>query len=235
MTVEYNIWYRLIGNPRIRLNIVNHLLFKEGYVCVRKDFTIKDAPELIKLTREPKRLSFRTKYREEFVQEPIMELDAEELLHNLVTIWAQDYYDCPCEPNQPMEVNKVNRILELSFQNELRELEENYMNEIHNINMDNPYLKAISSALNTCNKITGCKYTVENCGFKPEMFWGEKECKARELLIEKKNKAEEALRNKYQTAETLLNMADTYAEKQTILVQYTKGVMNKIVDLTLKK
>ena len=49
------------------------------------------------------------------------------------------------------------------------------------------------------------------------------EAKINELDELKKEK--EALREKYQIAEELLNMADTYKEKKEILDKYTKNVL----------
>lgn len=226
MTIEFNKWYRMIGTTEGKIEVVR--LFGEMGYKTAVDFTKEAPPECFCL--KPERLLYRTKYNPDYMVAPMEEVDVDTLIRDIRELQGISERKCECEK----ENRSMNNILEASFRKELEMLEENTMDAVHNLYMDNPYLKGIKDVIDKTNEKTGYKYTLENCGIRAEMFLTEKECKKRDEIFKKRCVAEEKLRQKYMVAESLLDMADTYDQKHTILTQYTKGVMNKIVDLSLK-
>ena len=230
MTIEFNKWYRMIGTTGGRREVVR--LFGEMGYKAAVDFTKEAPPECFCLNPDPKRLSYRTKYNPDYIVAPMEDVDVDTLIRYIRELQGISERKCKCECVK--ENRSMNNILEASFRKELEMLEENTMDAVHNLYMDNLYIKGIKDAIEKANKETGYKYTLENCGIRAEMFLTEKECKKRDEIFKKRCVAEEKLRQKYMVAESLLAIADTYDQKHTILTQYTKGVMNKIVDLSLK-
>lgn len=232
MTIKFNKWYRMIGTTEGKREVVR--LFGEmGYKTV-VDFTKEAPPECFCLKQDPKRLLYRTKYNTYYLVPPMKEVDVDTIIRDIKELQGISERKCECECECVKENRSMNNILEVSYRKELEMLEENTMDAIHNLYMDNVYLKGIKDVIEKTNKETGYKYTLENCGIRAEMFLTEKECKKRDEILRKRSVAEDKLRQKYMVAESLLAIADTYDQKHTILTQYTKGVMNKIVDLSLK-
>lgn len=231
MTIEFNKWYRMIGGTTGSRREVVRLFGEMGYKAA-VDFTKEVPPECFCLNPDPKRLLYRTKYNPDYIVAPMEDVHVDTLIRGIKEL--QCISERKCEGECAKENRSMNNILEASFRTELEMLEENTMDAIHNLFMDNVYIKGIKTAIDKANKETGYKYTLENCDFRAEMFLTEKECKKRDEIFNKRRVAEDKLRQKYMVAESLLNMADTYDQKHVILTQYTKGVMNKIVDLSLK-
>ncbi len=228
MTIEFNKWYRMIGTTEGKREVVR-LLGEMGYKTV-VDFVKEAPPECFCL--KPERLLYRTKYNPDYMVAPMEEVDVDTLIRHIKELQAISERKCECECVK--ENRGMNNILEASFRKELEMLEQNTMDAVHNLFMDNVYIKGIKDAIDKANEETGYKYTLENCGIRADMFLTEKECKKRDEIFDKRRVAEDKLRQKYMVAESLLAIADTYDQKHTILTQYTKGVMNKIVDLSLK-
>lgn len=230
MTIEFNKWYRMNGTTGGRREVVR--LFGEMGYKAAVDFTKEAPPECFCLNPDPKRLLYRTKYNPDYIVAPMEDVDVDTLIRHIKELLCISERKCECECVK--ENRSMNNILEASYRKELEMLEQNTMDAVHNLFMDNVYIKGIKAVIEKANEETGYKYTLENCGIRAEMFLTEKECKKRDEIFNKRRVAEEKLKQKYMVAESLLAIADTYDQKHTILTQYTKGVMNKIVDLSLK-
>lgn len=122
-------------------------------------------------------------------------------------------------------VNKPNRILELSYIKERDALEEDCRKCVHNIKMDNPYIVAINSAIARVNKATGLKATIDSINLYIDNLLSPEEKALINKAYQIRDKAIEKLQEKYQVAETLLDMADTYEQIKAILDKYTKDVL----------
>ena len=117
------------------------------------------------------------------------------------------------------------RILEVSFRKEMLALEQKCETQINNIKMDNCYVMAINSAINKTNKATGLNVTMDSINLYIDNLLSKEENLLIRKTFESIEKEKEALREKYQIAEELLNMADTFAEKKAILDKYTKDTL----------
>ena len=117
------------------------------------------------------------------------------------------------------------RILEVSFRKEMLALEQKCETQINNIKMDNVYVVAINTAIAKINKQLNKDISLSSIGFDVNLLLSEEEHLLIRKTFESIEKEKEALREKYQIAEELLNMADTYKEKKDILDKYTKNVL----------
>ena len=117
------------------------------------------------------------------------------------------------------------RILEVSFRKEMLALEQKCETQINNIKMDNAYVVAINTAIAKINKQLNKDISLSSIGFDVNLLLSEEEHLLIRKTFESIEKEKEALREKYQIAEELLNMADTYKEKKDILDKYTKNVL----------
>ena len=127
----------------------------------------------------------------------------------------------------PTSVQSTNgsRILEVSFRKEMLALEQKCETQINNIKMDNAYVVAINTAIAKINKQLNKDISLSSIGFDVNLLLSEEEHLLIRKTFESIEKEKEALREKYQIAEELLNMADTYKEKKEILDKYTKNVL----------
>lgn len=218
--MENDKWYLLKGNLRQKKHFIDILLangwrFATTLPC--------KTPDLIKLTIKndtDKLIQYRSIYHEHFMG-PVPNLDVAEALDKIARSEIKSQ-------NKEVEMNicdKPNQILELSYQKELDKLEEDTRTSIHNIKMDNPYVVAINSAINRTNKVTGLKVTMDSIGLYIDNLLSVEEKVMIEKVLEVKAQNLKKLQEKYQVAETLLKMADTYEQKEHILINYTKNVL----------
>lgn len=127
----------------------------------------------------------------------------------------------------PTSVQSTNgsRILEVSFRKEMLALEQKCETQINNIKIDNAYVVAINTAIAKLNKQLNKDISLQAIGFDVNLLLSKEEHLLIRKTFESMEKEKEALREKYQIAEELLNMADTFAEKKAILDKYTKDVL----------
>ena len=83
----------------------------------------------------------------------------------------------------------------------------------------------INTAIAKINKQLNKDISLSSIGFDVNLLLSEEEHLLIRKTFESIEKEKEALREKYQIAEELLNMADTYKEKKDILDKYTKNVL----------
>lgn len=124
-----------------------------------------------------------------------------------------------------VQSTKGSRILEVSFRKEMLALEQKCETQINNIKMDNAYVVAINTAIAKINKQLNKDISLQAIGFDVNFLLSEEEHLLIRKTFESIEKEKEALREKYEIAEELLNMAHTYKEKKAILDKYTKDVL----------
>ena len=124
-----------------------------------------------------------------------------------------------------VQSTKGSRILGVSFRKEMLALEQKCETQINNIKMDNAYVAAINTAIAKINKQLKKDISLQAIGFDVNLLLSEEEHLLIRKTFESIEKEKEALREKYEIAEELLNMADTYKEKKDILDKYTKNVL----------
>lgn len=218
--MENDKWYLLKGNLRQKKHFID-ILLANGW---RFPNTIPyKTPDVIKLSiknNTDKLINYRSIYNEHFMG-PVLNLDVAEALDKIARNEIKSQ-------NKEVEMNicdKPNKVLELSYQKELDKLEEDTGTAIHNIKMDNPYMVAINSAINKTNKVTGLKVTMDSISLYIDNLLSEEEKVMIEKVLEARAQNLKKLQEKYIVAETLLKMADTYEQKEAILINYTKNVL----------
>ena len=218
--MENDKWYLLKGNLREKKHFIDILLGNGWRFANTMPYK---TPDLIKLTIKndtDKLIHYRSIYNECFMG-PVLNLDVAEALDKIARSEIKSQ-------NKEVEMNicdKPNQILELSYQKELDKLEEDTQTAIHNIKMDNPYVVAINSAINKTNKVTGLKVTMDSINLYIDNLLSVEEKVMIEKVLEVRAQNLKKLQEKYQVAETLLKMADTYEQKEHILINYTKNVL----------
>lgn len=218
--MENDKWYLLKGSLRQKKHLID-ILLANGW---RFPNTVPyKTPDVIKLSIKndtDKLIHYRSIYNEYFMGS-VPNLDVAEALDKIARSEIKSQ-------NKEVEMNvcdKPNKVLELSYQKELDKLEEDTRTAIHNIKMDNPYVVAINSAINRTNKVTGLKVTMDSIGFYIDNLLSVEEKVMIEKVLQVKDQTLKKLQEKYQVAETLLKMADTYEQKERILINYTKNVL----------
>lgn len=221
--LKTNKWYLLDGSSEERKQVVNFLI-QSGWEC---NIPIREyGPALIRLstTNGTHKLNFRTSYNE-FYMGKVPSVLAKKLLDS----WMNPTQFCQ-EEEDNMALTSVqstngSRILEVSFRKEMLDLEQKCETQINNIKMDNTYVVAINTAIAKINKQLNKDISLSSIGFDVNLLLSEEEHLLIRKTFESIEKEKEALREKYQIAEELLNMADTYKEKKEILDKYTKNVL----------
>lgn len=221
--LKTNKWYLLDGSSEERRSVVNFLI-QSGWEC---NIPIREyGPALIRLstTNGTHKLNFRTSYNEYYMGK-VPSVSAKKLLDS----WMNPTQFCQ-EEEDNMALTSVqstngSRILEVSFRKEMLALEQKCETQINNIKMDNAYVVAINTAIAKINKQLNKDISLSSIGFDVNLLLSEEEHLLIRKTFESIEKEKEALREKYQIAEELLNMADTYKEKKEILDKYTKNVL----------
>lgn len=218
--MENDKWYLLKGNLSQKKHFID-ILMANGW---RFPNTVPyKIPDVIKLTiknNSDKLIHYRSIYNECFMG-PVPNLDVAEALDKI----ARSEIKSQNKEGEMNVCDKPNRILELAYQKELDKLEEDTRTNIHNIKMDNSYVVAINSAINKTNKVTGLKATMDSINLYIDNLLSVEEKVMIEKVLEARSQALKKLQEKYLVAETLLNMADTYEQKEAILLHYTKNVL----------
>lgn len=221
--LETNKWYLLDGSSEERRSVVNFLI-QNGWEC-NTAFS-KCGPAVIRLstTNGTHKLNFRTSYNELYMGK-VPSVSAKKLLDRMMNItqFCQEEEDNMALTS--VQSTNGSRILEVSFRKEMLALEQKCETQINNIKMDNAYVVAINTAIAKINKQLNKDISLSSIGFDVNLLLSEEEHLLIRKTFESIEKEKEALREKYQIAEELLNMADTYKEKKDILDKYTKNVL----------
>lgn len=221
--LETNKWYLLDGSSEERREVVN-LLIQNGWECNRA--FIRYGPAVIRLStiNSTHKLKFITSYSEYYMGKiPIV--SAKKLLDRMMNLtqFCQEE-EGNMEPTS-VQSTKGSRILEVYFRKEMVALEQKCETQINNIKRDNAYVAAINTAIAKINKQLNKDISLQAIGFDVNPLLSEEEHLLIRKTFESIEKEKEALREKYEIAEELLNMADTYKEKKDILDKYTKNVL----------
>ena len=221
ITLELNQWYILNGSPEIRSKIIE-LLRSNGWKCY--ELLPTSVPDCIRFVNDikGKKLTWRSHYNERYMPNAIT-LECNELLGQLEQVYNKLEED-NMEPTS-VQSTKGSRILGVSFRKEMLALEQKCETQINNIKRDNAYVAAINTAIAKINKQLKKDISLQAIGFDVNLLLSEEEHLLIRKTFESIEKEKEALREKYEIAEELLNMADTYKEKKDILDKYTKNVL----------